>query len=99
MAAGDVGWGASSIFGCSGVSTRGFGERRFARARALSISTGAAVCTVELLSSSLVLNHSRIVAANPADRVDMWLVTCEIPSLEHLATTSLDVTPSSLAIW
>jgi hypothetical protein len=67
----------------------------FARARTLSMSTGAAVCTA--VPPPPPVNQSRIVSASPSDTVDMWLVMPGISSALHLETTSLDVTPSSLA--
>jgi hypothetical protein len=61
-------------------------------------STFAAVSTAMLLATTPP-NHSRIVAASPADSADMWFVMSGIPSSVHFSTMALEVTPISLATW
>ncbi len=44
-------------------------------------------------------NHSRMVAASPNDTAVWCPLMSGIPSASHLATTTLEGTPSSFAIW
>jgi hypothetical protein len=68
-----------------------------ARFFASTTSTFSAVSTA--VPPAAPENHSRMVSERPTDTVDAALETPSICSRWHFSTTSLLVTPSSLASW